>query len=104
MVSPSFKLPEWENSPLNQFLKRVLPAYVSPFNQRLSVQRLRGDLVPPKSHERVYQWLRTSKLTAENAQALLMLANNPENLGARGEQPLTIADFEPFVYKALPAA
>lgn len=97
MASETFKLPDWDQGPLNLFLKRIFPSYITPY-QRLDVQRLRGDLTPAKSHEAVYKWLRSSRLTPENAQALLRLANSPENLATRGNQALTIRDFDEFVF------
>lgn len=97
MASETFKLPDWDSAPLNQFLKRIFPNHITPY-QRLDVQRLRTELDPPMSHEAVYKWLRKGKLSPENAMSLLRLANDPVNLGARGDDALTIRDFDQFVY------
>lgn len=99
MASDGFRLPDWDSKPLNQFLKRILPGYITPY-QRLDVERLRADVVPSRSHEAVYKWLRKSKLTPENARALIELANRQGNLDARGGTYLTLRDFDPFVYPA----
>lgn len=97
MASETFKLPEWDSGPLNLFLKRIFPLYISPY-QRLDVQRLRADLVPSKSHEAVYKWLRNSRLTPENAHALRNLANTPLNIAARGGSSVVLHDFGEFVF------
>ena len=103
MASKTFKLPNWDAEPLNLFLKRVFPGYISPY-QRLDIQRIRVDLEPKKSHEAVYKWLRKGELKPENAQALMALANKPENIAARVaagqvEYELTLQDFTEFVFK-----
>lgn len=97
MASDTFKLPEWDSGPLNLFLKRIFPTYISPY-KRLDVQRLRADLVPSKSHEAVYKWLRSGRLTPENAHALRNLANTPANIAARGGTGVVLHDFDEFVF------
>ena len=108
MASETFKLPEWDAGPLNQFLKKIFPSYITPY-QRLDVQRLRTELDPPKSHEAVYKWLRSGRLTPENAQALMKLANRPDHTASRlvagwthpselDDAQLTLRDFDEFVF------
>lgn len=102
MTSETAPLTEWDNNPLNLFLKRILPLYVTPTFNRLDVHRLRKDLDPPKSHEAIYKWLRSDKLTTSNVDALLRLANSPANLAARGARAkkLTHQDFHPFLFSS----
>lgn len=93
---------KWATGPLYAFLLEIFPEYRSPSN-RFDVKRLHGDL--KKSHEAVYKWIRSSRLTPENAQALRDLANTPENTEARraaGSERLeiTIRDFDSFVFAA----
>lgn len=90
--------------PLYKKLVQVLPAYVQdPFtdNASLNVQRLRSAM--GKSHEAVYKWLRSSRLTPTNAEQLVALANGDKNasaLASLGRKPPTLSDFLPFVFTA----
>jgi len=89
---------------LYKTLVQVLPTYVQdPFAETptLNVQRLREAM--GKSHEAVYKWLRSSRLTPPNATQLVELANRDDNLKALsslGRKPPTIQDFMPFVFSA----
>lgn len=92
------------DGPLYKMLVKVLPAYVqNPFGESpsLNVQRVREDV--KKSHEAVYKWLRKSRLTPQNAEELVKLANRPENVKALtslGRTPPTREDFLQFVFTA----
>lgn len=97
MASETFTLPDWSKGALYTFLTRIFPQHITPYN-RLDVQRLRKEL--NKSHEAVYKWLRSGRLTPDNASALLHLANNAENTAARGGSTVLRSDFEDFVYTA----
>ena len=89
MASETFVLPNWSKGPLYTFLTRIFPEHITPYN-RLDVQRLRKEL--NKSHEAVYKWLRSGRLTPDNASALLHLANNAENTAARSAQMVSPND------------
>ena len=90
--------------PLYRKLVHVLPIYAQdPFSDSptLNVQKLRE--AAGKSHEAVYKWLRSSRLTPENADLLVRLANSPENqaiLTRLDREFPTRKDFETFVYGA----
>lgn len=104
MASETFTLPEWSNGALYLFLSKIFPDHQTPY-MRLDVRRLRKELQPPMSHEGVYRWFRSGRLTPKNARALMDLANTPENVEARsraGKTPaeITIRDFDTFVYPA----
>lgn len=94
--------PDFTDGDLYKKLVEVLPTYVQdPFAAKpsLNVQRLRDAV--GKSHEAVYKWLRSSRLTPANAKELVELANREENqkiLRTLGRTPPTIQDFMPFVF------
>lgn len=88
----------WTDSELYMFLVNNLPGHLSS-RGTLDVKKLKSDV--GRSHERVYQWLRDSRLTPDNAKALCSLANTPENLAKLAEidrQPPSIQDFYRFVF------
>lgn len=90
--------------PLYKKLVQVLPIFVQdPFSEApsLNVQKLRE--ATAKSHEAVYKWLRSSRLTPENATLIVNLANRTDNvaiLAKLDREPPTINDFHPFVFGA----
>jgi IS30 family transposase len=87
-------------SPLYDALVAMLPAYVKePFSAspQLNIRKLH--LAIEMSHEAVYRWLRAKRINPRNAQKLLDLASQPENLSALkklGRKPPKIEDFAPF--------
>lgn len=88
----------WTDSPLYLFMVNIFPGHLTDRNA-LDVRKLKADL--GKSHERVYQWLRTSRLTPANAMAVCKLANSEKNVAAlteAGRNPPEIRDFDRFVY------
>lgn len=87
--------PTWSNGPLYQFMLKIFPNHRT-ILLRLDVEQLAGEL--GKSQEAIYKWLRKSRLTPENADALLALANASDNAVARGGETLERRDFDAFVY------
>jgi hypothetical protein len=88
----------WTDSPLYLYLMQIFPRHVTE-RGALDVKKLKTDI--KRSHERVYQWLRDSKLTPGNAKAICALANTPDNVAAlteAGRTPPVIEDFNRFVY------
>lgn len=88
----------WPGSPLYNFLVQNFPNHLTD-RGALNVKKLHTDI--GCSHERVYQWLRTSRMTPGNARAVFNLANSQENLAAlaaAGRNPPEIRDFDRFVY------
>lgn len=87
---------------LYKALTGFLPTFTKdPFSAEpdLNVQRLKE--ATGKSHEAIYKWLRSSKLTPTNAKLLVDLANSEENtrvLAALQRKPPTFRDFDAFVY------
>lgn len=87
---------------LYKALAQFLPRYTqNPFvaEPSLNVGLLHTEL--KKSHEAVYKWLRSSRLTPANATALVGLANRADNvkvLATMGRTPPKIDDFMPFVF------
>lgn len=82
--------PAWSNAPLYVYLCEIFPKHRT-ILLRLDVEQLAEEL--GKSQEAIYKWLRKSRLTPDNAAALLDLANKQER-----DTPLTIRDFDKFVY------
>lgn len=97
---------DFKDGALYKALVSYLPLYVKePFSDeaQLDVEKLRGALPRKKSHEAVYKWLRSSKLTPENASMLIELANTAANrkaLTALNREPPSRRDFDAFVYAA----
>lgn len=95
---------DFTNGPLYKKLVIVLPIFAQdPFSEspRLNVVKLKE--AAKKSHEAVYKWLRSSRLTPENADLLVNLANTLENQSilTKLDRPFpTRKDFETFVYGA----
>jgi hypothetical protein len=98
------KTDDFTKGALYKKLVEVLPAYAQdPFSKTptLNVQRLREAV--DKSHEAVYKWLRSSRLTPPNVDAIVELANSTVNLAALkqlGRKPPTREDFLQFVFTA----
>lgn len=90
--------PEWNSSPLYQFMKAIFPAYSSCYD-RLNV-RLLGSKIG-RSHEAIYRWIRSGQLNSRNAVLLCREANEEPNLSARGGNKITIEEFHRFVYAGL---
>jgi hypothetical protein len=90
----SFGAQPWKDGPLYQFLMDRLPEHRSVCGF-LDVIRLARDL--KKSHEAVYKWLRTSRLTPANADAIRDLVNRTR---FEGLPVLERKDFDAFVYAA----
>jgi hypothetical protein len=90
--------------PLYKKLVEVLPTFVQePFSDTPKLRVLALCDALKMSHEAVYKWLRKSRLTPDNATALIKLANTAENLKALGaleRTAPTIRDFDTFVYGA----
>ena len=90
------------DGPLYAKLIEVLPIFVrDPFSTSptLNVQALRE--ATSKSHEAVYKWLRKSKLTPENVNLIVALANREDNvaiLTKLGRTAPSITDFHDFVF------
>lgn len=90
--------PDWATGPLNEYLNQIFPLARTK-RGLLDVYGLRAPL--GKTHESIYKWLRSSRLTPENASRLCAHANTPENvaaLAADGRLPPTIEDFHRFVF------
>lgn len=88
----------WKDGALYKFLMETFPAHRS-VCQFLDVLQLARDL--KKSHEAVYKWLRSSKLTPGNADAIRALAIAEPNaalLLAAGKPLPERKDFDVFVY------
>lgn len=85
---------EFTMGSLYTLLKGKFPDYRT-LNGRLDVPRLAARL--SMSHEGVYKWLRTNRLTPDNAKRLVELANE-------GRRPLegrawaSLKEFHPFVF------
>ena len=89
---------DWADGPLYTFMMETFPEHRSMY-QILDVQRLKREL--GRSHERIYQWLRKSKLTPGNARAICELANSEANVAALAKvnrTPPEIHQFNRFVY------
>lgn len=82
--------PTWSQKPLYIFLCDIFPGHRTILG-RLDVEQLADEL--GRSQEAIYKWLRKSRLTPENAAALLDLANRQER-----DEPLNIRAFDTFVY------
>lgn len=94
--------PDFTAGPLYAALVKFLPTFVQDLHSekpKLNVRRLHKAV--RKSHEGVYKWLRTDRLTPKNAEALVSLANEPSNLevlASLKRTPPTINDFMQFVF------
>lgn len=92
------------DGPLYKTLVKFLPTMVQdPFSDepKLNIRRLHSAV--GMSHEGVYKWLRSSRLTPENVDCLLDLAKREVNVQALrtlGRTIPTIQDFVPFVFTA----
>lgn len=89
---------EWAKGPLYTFMMKYFPEHRTAF-EILDVLRLKDDL--NRSHEAIYKWLRSSRLTPQNARAIMELAATEKNaaaLAARGIAPPEIREFDCFVY------
>lgn len=90
----------WKDGALNKLLVHFLPAFTdAPFADGgdLKIDTLKKEV--DRSHEAIYRWLRSGRLTIDNAKRLHGAALQPENLkalAALNRQPPTIRDFEPF--------
>jgi hypothetical protein len=95
---------DFKDGPLYKKLIQVLPIFVlDPFSEtaRFNVQRLIE--ATGKSHEAVYKWLRSSKLTPDNATMLVGIASSEANvavLTTLNRPTPTLQDFLPFVFGA----
>lgn len=102
MTEPTTTTTDFKDGALYKALVTHLPVFAKkPFDTAsdLDVQALKE--ATGKSHEAVYKWLRSSKLTPANAQALVKLANSDDNvrvLTALGRTPPTLQDFHSFVF------
>jgi len=88
----------WKELPLYQYLLDLFPEHRT-LCQFLDVKRLANDL--ELSHERVYAFLRKSKLAPHNADAIRKLACSEPNaslLIAAGRPLPERRDFDKFVY------
>lgn len=91
----------FRDGPLYKTLVQVLPIFVKdPFSEAptLDVQRLKD--ATAKSHEAVYKWLRKSKLTVENVNLIVEIANRADNveiLTKLDRTPPVFTDFHQFI-------
>lgn len=88
--------PDWAGQPFNLFMMQNFPAFLTKLGA-VDVQAIRKPL--GLSHERVYQMLRTGRITVDNANALCSVANAEKNraaLVAAGREPPSMNDFLPF--------
>lgn len=93
---------DFTTGPLYKKLIEVLPAYVKdPFSDAPELNVAKLIAAVQKSHEAVYKWLRKSRLTPNNAEQIVALANRPDNVNALtklGRKPPTREDFLQFVF------
>lgn len=93
---------DFTTGPLYKKLIEVLPAYVKdPFSESPELNVAKLISACNKSHEAVYKWLRKSRLTPNNAQQIVALANLPDNLKALkslDRTPPTLKDLLQFVF------
>lgn len=90
--------PNWVTGPLYNALMDLFPEHRTKL-EVLDVQRLKTEL--GMSHEAIYKWLRSSKLTPSNAKALIELSTSESNLLALeklGREPMKLEDFAKFVF------
>lgn len=84
------------NGPLYQYLRQILPAYITP-RQALDIGRIADHL--GVSREAIYRWIRADKLTGKSKYItkLIELANEPSNVAKLEVTPPTQADFVKFI-------
>lgn len=98
------KSPEFTDGLLHAKLVTVLPLYVrDPFSDapRLDVPRLHRAL--KLSHEAVYRWLRSDRISPKNVERIVALSNADENrsiLDKLGRTPPVLKDFSDFIFAA----
>lgn len=88
--------PDWAAGALYSKLLDTFPTYRTTLGV-LDVQRLKADL--GKSHEAIYKWLRSGKLTPDNARELVRVASIESNaaaLAAANRDTPVFEDFCPF--------
>lgn len=92
--------PTWMYGALYSTFCDVFPDYRTK-RGFFDVKRFMDEPEIRKSHEAVYKWFRSAKLTPANANAVINLANTAPNVAALalvGRVPPTIDDFKQFVF------
>ena len=90
--------PDWTTGPLYQLMFDALPTYHTK-SGILDVLTLKDEL--KRSHEAVYKWLRTSRLTPENVRRIRGVINQPGNLAALSKlkrKAPDLREFDAFLY------
>jgi hypothetical protein len=92
----------WTKGPLYVKLATVLPAFVQdPFSATPKLKVLPLCAAINHSHEAVYRWLRSGKITPGGVTAIVAVANKPQNLSALkalDRVPPTREDFTDFIF------
>lgn len=90
---------DWARGPLYRLLMDTFPAYRTTYDV-FDVRAFGAEPEIARSHEALYKWLRSGKLTIENARSIVTLANRDDNaarLAAAGRTPPVLTDLLHFL-------